>query len=261
MNKIIIKYKRKIMMKKFKMILAIAMFAFISNANATDYKDIINANKAARGGKAIDNIKTIQTESDFNIMGTLILMKFNADLPAKYALEISQMGQTVKFASNGTDIFASSAGQSQDIDAKEAELMVLQFPDQLYFQKNALLQPNICTPENSIVTVDTLDGKSYQVLKVKQSELIEVLYYIDPATNLEAAYGFNILESATDSELNQQLAQIGENKPIYIVKEWMNVEGVKFPKTVEVKIGEISGTQSFTKIEVNKKIDAAIFNK
>lgn len=247
-------------MKSFKLIVAFILLAFTANMNAADYKDLLKANLEARGGKALTTIKTVYAESEMSAMGNVMPTKFWAENPTKYATEISQMGQTMKLINDGTKVFSVMGGQAQDIPEDQAKLAILQNPDVLIFQENALVNNSICNDKNTTLAKDSLEGKLYDVIRVKHSPILEISYFIDPATKLEVAYGFKLIES-DNKEMNAEFKEINESKPVLMIKEWMLVNGIKFPKVLDLNLAGMIISKAYSKIELNKKIDSKVFQK
>lgn len=248
------------MMKHIKLLAAMFILSFAVSANAADFDALIKANYAARGGKAIEKVKSISAVSEIETSMGNIAVKYFLELPKKFAIEVEQMGQIMKFFNNGDKTAFLAGEQYEEIPENLEGTLLMQFPYNLFFRDNALVKPGFCTAENTTLEKATLNEKEYQVIKVKINPFVEILYYIDPTTKLEVAYGINLLKTGND-EFDQQLEMYSNLKPVFEVKEWLEVDGVKFPKMVEITVMGNNNKIHITKVEINKPIEAKYFSK
>lgn len=254
-------------MKKFISLFALLIFA-MSAAYSQSVDEIINANLQARGGaKALTEIKTLSVEMDMSIMGMQMPLKYYVQTPDKSRLEQTQMGQTILVVCNGKSGWVSMQGQVQEIPEEQFGFVNKSNPSIQFLTKNPLIDYKANGFKVTNAGNDVFEGKQCTVLEVDYNDDYIVNIYIDKATNLEVKYEINVptlaaeLENAGD-ELSEEQAMISASmQPEIFITEWAEYDGIKLPKTTQIKMGEITQTVTITSCKINGSLDAKLFSK
>lgn len=254
-------------MKKFISLFALVIFA-MSAAYSQSVDEIISANLQARGGeKALAGIKTLSAEMDMSIMGMKAPIKYYVQTPDKSHLEQTQMGQTVLLICNGKSGWVSMQGQVQEIPEEQLEMVNKSNPSIQFMTKNPLVDYKTKGYKVTNTGNDVFEGKQCTVLEVDYNDDYIVNVFIDKATNLEVKYEINVptlaeeLEKAGDELTEEQEMIAASMQPEIFITEWAEYDGIKFPKTTQVKLGEMTQTITITNCKVNGSLDAKLFSK
>ncbi len=249
-------------MKKISLLFAICIMAFTSNAMADKLDDVINANIKAHGGeKVYKDMKTMYAEIDLNVMGMAIPSKVWTQTPDKSRIEQSQSGQQSIIIANGKLCWVLVGGQVQDIPAEQINMVKNQNPFTDIIGNNPLVDYKTKKTPITYAGTEVVNGKNCDILEIKQDSMFSIKWFIDQTTNLEVKYQVVITEpeGAEENEEAEQMKAMMQ--PEFFVTEWMTVDAVKIPKLIDMKMGAYSGTMTFKKVELNKPIDAKMFEK
>lgn len=197
---------------------------------------VVNKYFEAIGGKdKAKAVKTTMMVANATIQGTPLVMTVKAALPNKILQEISVMGNTMqKTIFNGTTGYSSSRGQKKDMTAEqitEAKAENTIFKDLAY-------------SSGKLIRIEPLDGKNAIVLKYNDSEI----YY-------DMTSGLKVKEVKTSKMPNGK-----EVKVPTVFSNYKEVNGIKFPHSIEVKSGPMNLNFIVKEIKTNEGVSNADFN-
>lgn len=189
-------------------------------------KQIIDKYIAAVGGKEkLNSVNSLLMEGSMTVMGQQVDMIVKK-LGNKLYSEQTMMGQTV-----GKQFFDGEKGYMEQMGQK------MDFPEEQIaeMKKAKIVEALGMDPANvKKVTSETLDGKKYDVLETEKATV-----YFDTATGLMYK---TITGTATA-----------------IIKEYMTVDGIKFPVVTQTEVQGMEMEMKFTKILVNSGVTEADF--
>jgi len=251
-------------MKKITVLFALFMMAFTYSAMADKLDEVINANIKAHGGeKVYKDMKSMYSEVELSMMGTSIPLKMWTLTPDKSRMEQSQGGQDVIVVTNGNICWVKVAGQVHDIPAEQITMIKNQNPFIEIIGNNPFI--NYKSKKTPIVYAGTevVNGKNCDVVEIKQDSMMSMKWFIDQTTNLEVKYQIVINEpEGAEAEDSEEAASLKETmQPEFYITEWVTADGIKVPKTADMKVQGMSGTMTFKKVEFNKPVDAKLFEK
>ncbi|MDQ0067674.1 hypothetical protein [Chryseobacterium lathyri] len=188
-------------------------------------KDVIDNYFKALGGKSkLEAVKSTVIDNTLNVQGMDITMS-TTKMGNKFKSVQTAMGQTVSQVFDGEKGYIERAGQKTDFPADNiAEL-----------KKGTTIEALAFDPSKfKDVTVEKLDSKDYNVLSSEKGK-----FYFDAATGL-------LYQSS-----------VGEGS--VIVKNYMTVEGIKFPSEVDIDGKGQKVTIKTTKVVLNTGVSDANF--
>ncbi|WP_223606268.1 hypothetical protein [Chryseobacterium sp. OSA05B] len=188
-------------------------------------KEVIDNYFKALGGKAkLEAVKSTVIDNSLSVQGMDITMS-TTKMGSKFKSVQTAMGQTVSQVFDGEKGYIERAGQKTDFPAENiAELKKGTTVEALGF--NAA---NFQT-----ATVEKLDGKDYNVLSSEKGK-----FYFDAGTGL--------LYKSTVGQGN------------VVVKNYITVEGLKFPSEVDIDGNGQKVTIKTTKVVLNAPVSDADF--
>lgn len=252
-------------MKKITALFVLFLMAFTYSAMADKVDDIIKANLKAHGGeKAYKEMKTMYAEMEVSIMGMNMPMKIWSQNPDKMRVEQSAMGQEIIVVTNGKKGWMKMGGNVQDIPEDKLSQQKTQNPVNDIISNNPFIDYKAKGINITYAGTEVVNGKNCDILAVRYSEAMTLNFFIDQSTNLEVKYKVVMAlpteaEESEDSEEAEMMA--GTMQPEVFVNEWMTVDGIKVPKTMDMKMGMMNSTIKYNKMEFNKAIDAKMFEK
>lgn len=252
-------------MKKITALFVLFLMAFTYSAMADKVDDIIKANLKAHGGeKAYKEMKTMYAEMEVSVMGMSMPMKIWTENPDKMRFEQSAMGQSTIAVANGNKGWMKAGGQVMELPEDQIAKSKEQNPMNDIISNNPFVDYKTKGIVITYAGTEVVNGKNCDILAVKNNESITTKFYIDQSTNLEVKYKVEMpmpeeAEESEDSEEAEMMA--GTMQPEVFVNEWMTVDGLKVPKTMEMKMGMMNSTIKFIKVEINKAMDAKLFEK
>lgn len=234
-------------MKKFGIILWMAVFAFTGTLQAQDLEKVLKNHFEAIGQDKVLKTKGIRMEGSINQMGMEIPFKAMQVRPDKMRTEGTFQGMTFIQVYNGekgwtiNPFTGSSEAQPMGPDElksmkqqSDMDGMLWNWKDKGYklelmgkedVEGTPCYNLQVITDENDIFNY-YIDADSYMVLKVASAVVVQG----------------NVSESET------------------YMSNYMQVDGMAFPGTIETKSnGQTVMTMSFSKVEVNPEMDASLF--
>jgi hypothetical protein len=190
-------------------------------------KEVIDNYLKALGGKdKLEAIKTTVIENTLTVPGLPAeVMMVTKKMGNKFKSEQSVMGQKMVQFFDGEKGYFDQMGQKHDIPAdKIAELKKSKVIDALSYDPASY----------SSVTVEKIDGKDYNVLNSDKGK-----FYFDAST------GLLYKSSATEGNAT--------------VKNYMTVDGIKFPAEIEAEGNGQKVTIKTTKVTINSGVTDADF--
>ncbi|KFF23891.1 hypothetical protein [Chryseobacterium vrystaatense] len=188
-------------------------------------KEVIDNYFKALGGKTkLEAVKSTVIDNTLNVQGMDITMN-SMKMGNKFKSEQTAMGQKVTQVFDGEKGYIERAGQKSDFPADNiAEL-----------KKGTTLEALAFNPSNfQSVTVEKIDAKDYNVLSSEKGK-----FYFDAATGL--------LYKSTAAEGS------------VTVKNYMTVEGLKFPSEIDIEGKGQKVTIKTTKVVLNSGVSDADF--
>lgn len=252
-------------MKKITALFVLFLMAFTYSAMADKVDDIIKANLKAHGGeKAYKEMKTMYAEMEVSVMGMNMPMKVWSQNPDKMRMEQSAMGQEVIVVNNGKKGWVKMGGNVQELPEEQLAQSKAQNPVNDIISNNPFIDYKAKGINITHVGTEVVNGKNCDILAVKFNEAITLKFFIDQSTNLEVKYKVEMAlpaeaEEGEDSEEAEMMAAMMQ--PEIFVNEWMTVDGIKVPKTMDMKMGMMNSTIKYNKMEFNKAMDAKLFEK
>lgn len=188
-------------------------------------KEVIDNYFKALGGKAkLEAVKSTVIDNTLSVQGMDITMN-SKKMGNKFKSEQTAMGQKVTQVFDGEKGYIERAGQKSDFPADNiAEL-----------KKGTTVEALSFNPANfQAVSVEKLDAKEYNVLSSEKGK-----FYFDAATGL--------LYKSTAGE------------GTVTVKNYMTVEGLKFPSEIDIEGKGQKVTVKTTKVVLNSGVSDADF--
>ena len=230
-------------MKSLKFLMVAVVVIAASAVNAQTVDEVISKHIDALGGKTkISQVKSLYTESSMEVMGNAVPQK-------EYLLEGKGYKSEAEF--NGMNIvncINEKGGWSINpmMGGTDAQAM----PDAAYkagktqiYLSGGLLDYAAKGFKAELV------GKEDGAFKIKLTgDGSETFYYIDPAT-------YYLKKSLMKSEMMGQPVEVTTTYSDYKKTDF----GIAIPFTKNVDAGMFQVTQKISKVEVNKEIDAKIF--
>ena len=197
---------------------------------------VVNKYFEAIGGKdKAKAVKTTMMVANATIQGTPLVMTVKAALPNKILQEISVMGNTMqKTIFNGTTGYSSSRGKKKDMTAEEVTKAKAE---------NTIFK-DLAYSSGKLIRIEPLDGKNAIVLKYNDSEI----YY-------DMTSGLKVKEVKTSKMPNGK-----EVKVPTVFSNYKEVNGIKFPHSIEVKSGPMNLNFIVKEIKTNEGVSDADFN-
>lgn len=197
---------------------------------------VVNKYFEAIGGKdKAKAVKTTMMVANATIQGTPLVMTVKAALPNKILQEISVMGNTMqKTIFNGTTGYSSSRGKKKDMTAEEVTKAKAE---------NTIFK-DLAYSSGKLIRIEPLDGKNAIVLKYNDSEI----YY-------DMTSGLKVKEVKTSKMPNGK-----EVKVPTVFSNYKEVNGIKFPHSIEVKSGPMNLNFIVKEIKTNEGVSNADFN-
>lgn len=188
-------------------------------------KDVLDKYFNALGGKnKLESVKSMIVENTMNTQGMDITMTTQKS-GNKFKSVQSVMGQTITQVFDGEKGYMDQMGQKIDIPADQIADLKKQVPvEALAFEE----------ADFKSASTEKLDGKDYNVLTSDKGKS-----YFDAATGL--------------------LYKAGSEQAGMTVKNYMTVEGMKFPSDVEFEGNGQKVTIKTTKITINPVISDSEF--
>lgn len=197
---------------------------------------VVNKYFEAIGGKdKAKAVKTTMMVANATIQGTPLVMTVKAALPNKILQEISVMGNTMqKTIFNGTTGYSSSRGKKKDMTIEEVTKAKAE---------NTIFK-DLAYSSGKLIRIEPLDGKNAIVLKYNDSEI----YY-------DMTSGLKVKEVKTSKMPNGK-----EVKVPTVFSNYKEVNGIKFPHSIEVKSGPMNLNFIVKEIKTNEGVSDADFN-
>jgi outer membrane lipoprotein-sorting protein len=222
-------------------------FSFVpAVASAQTADEVIAKNIAAKGG--VEKIKAVQTLRQTGRVaiqpGMEATVTISAKRPNMSRQEIGIMGQTILMVFDGKAAWMVNPmmGSAEPQPAPDAQVDMIK--DQSNFD-GELMDYKSKGHTAELVGEETLDGKKVLHVKLTRKALPVQDYYFDAATFLEA-------------KLSTDIPSVGKTEVSF--GDYRQVEGLTMPFSVKnIAQGVVEATITFDKIEINPKLDDAIF--
>ncbi|WP_295127912.1 hypothetical protein [uncultured Chitinophaga sp.] len=238
-------------MRPFKM-LALSLIALTTTlgAMAQTVDDIVNKHVEAMGGAAkLKSLNTVYFEGNLTVPG--------AELPLKL-YQVNNKALRLEFEAGGSEniqVITKEQGwvlmpvqnitSPTDLPAEQLKLAQRQLS-----LDGELLDYKAKNKKVELLGKETTDGQETYKLKVTDAEGTSTILLVDAGT-------YYLVGSEMTMNVQGQSVVIKSSFSDYK----KTPEGYIFPHTTEQSVGGQSSGATFTKIEVNKPIDEAIFKK
>lgn len=231
-------------MRKSIVFMAIVLTASVCSAQTLD--EIVNRYYAANGTEILEKATTIFMEGNMSQMGTEMPMTLMVKKPNKVKVVISFSGMEIITAFDGEKGFMVNplTGATEPVEIPQEQLGSVQ--EYNMFRDNMLE-----AYKGGRLTLDgeeAVDGKAAYKLTIT-----------DEAGNATTA--FIDKESCLTVKTVSKVEQMGQEMEVEsYVKEYMDVNGAKFSKVIRQFVNGMElGGMTFTKIELDREIDDAVF--
>jgi outer membrane lipoprotein-sorting protein len=215
-------------------------------ASAQTADEVIAKNIAAKGG--VEKLKAVQTLRQTGRIdiqpGMSATVTISAKRPNMSRQEISIMGQTIVMMFDGKAAWMINPmmGSAEPQPAPEAQVEMIK--DQSNFDGD-LVDYKAKGHTAEFVGEETVDGKKVLHVRLSRKALPVQDYYFDAATFLE-------------TKLSTDIPSVGKTEINF--GDFRQVEGLTMPFSVKnIAQGVVVATITFDKIEINPKLDDAIF--
>jgi hypothetical protein len=215
--------------------------------NAQSLEEIISKNNVATGNDKLANVTTIYVEAKANQMGTEMPMVMYMKQPGKVKVVITYNGMEIITAFDGEKgwMINPMTGSFDAVEIPEEQIKGITKNDMFKsefqeYGKNKKLQ---------LAGEEDVDGKpAYKLMATSDTDK-PVYFFVDKASFLLTK------TSKTVTQMGQEMV-VDE-----IIKEYSDIDGVKFPKTIITYINGSTeaGSVVFDKIELNKPIEDSVF--
>ena len=190
--------------------------------------------KAIGGIDKVMAIKTTMTIANATIQGTPLVMTAKASAPNKTSQEIVVMGNIVqKTVFDGTKGYTEARGQRKNLEGDDLEKAK---------NSNAIIS-DLDYKSGKLLRIEDLDGKNAIVLKYKDNEI-----YYDMKSGLK-------VKSITTTKGPDGK----EVKVPTILSDYKEVNGVKFPYALSMKMGPMELNFIVQEIKINEGVSDADF--
>ena len=237
-------------MKIFKTILLLNVFVLggaLVSAQSAD--DIFSKYVKAIGGKNLDKVQSLYTESEADIMGNPSLQKTTVLNGKGYKTEMEIMGAVITTCINETGgwtinpMMGGSAAEDipqEQYDQAKSQIFVAgpfsAYAD-LGYKAEVLANEKVGAVDASVVKLTAPGGTTS-------------MNYFDPGT------GF-LIQTVQESDMQGQMVET-----VIGFSDYKEVGGIMLPHKTSIDVGGMfQMTSTVTKAEVNKEIDPAIFIK
>jgi hypothetical protein len=193
----------------------------------------------ARGGKEnMLKVKNVKTKASASIQGMSLNILTYKKVPNLLYSETTMNGNLIsKQVCDGTNAKVVSMQGEQKLQGKMLDQMKYDaylFPELEYNKEGYEVQ---------LIGIEDVEGKPAYKLKVT-----------NPAGTVQTQYF-----SKENGLLVKEVTQAPQGSIVVIVKEYMDVDGVKFPSNITQSVGPQSFDIKVDSIEVNTDIDKKIF--
>lgn len=220
----------------------VALFPEDPDPNATSAapEDISAAEVAARyveqiGGKdAIDKISSIKSEATMNIMGMSMSVVTAKKLPNKLMVNVSTPQGDQKQVYDGEKFVVSGPMGTQEMPPQAAEAMKYQMA--MVFE----------TAYAALGVTAELQG----VEEVNGEKAYKVQYALPNGMTNTRWYSVETGLMVKNKDMAQEM----------VITEYTEVDGVKFPKSMKVKVQGMDAEMTIDKIELNTELEDALFS-
>jgi|JI10StandDraft_1071094.scaffolds.fasta_scaffold23954_3 zinc protease len=211
-------------------------------ADLTAEKVIAKYIEAIGGEKKVKELKSVKTTMKATIQGTEITMVSSKKSPGKMLMEMLVMGNVMsKQVTDGNDFSLTANGQKIPIDAAMKE--------EGLFESSIIpeLQLAAMKVKATLKGIESLDGKEAYAVEYVFPTGGKSTHYFDKDSGLK-------LQSVKEVKTPQ-----GTNAVPTKLDNYKDVNGVKFPHTTSISMGQMNLKFEVSTLEVNPSIDDSIF--
>lgn len=231
-------------MKKLIILLPALLVASVCSAQSLD--EIINKYYAANGTEILEKASTLYVEGNMSQMGTDIPMFISVKKPDKVKVVFSFNGMDIISAYDGEKGYMINplSGATDPVEIPAENLASVQ--DFNMFRDNVL--DNFKAGRVKLEGLEDVNGKPAYKLTVTDGAGTVTGAFIDKES---------FLTVKTTSKMNQ----MGQEMEVesYVI-EYMDVNGVKFPKVIKQMVNGMElGGMTFTLVELDKPLDDSVF--
>lgn len=208
----------------------------------TAEKVISNYVEALGGAKKLEEVKSLKTVMKATIQGMELTMTSSKKVAGKSMTEVTVGGNVMqKSITDGKEVMQMQMGQKAPVDAATKEKSL--FEAQL-FPETSMAAMNV---KPQLKTIESIDGKEAYVVEYSFPSGEKVSHYFDRVTGLKV----------------QSVQQVKSPQGVIAVPtrylDYKEVNGIKFPHTLEVSQGPMNFKFQLSNIEVNPSLDDSMF--
>ncbi len=211
-------------------------------ADLTAEKVIAKYIEAIGGDSKLKDLKGLKTTMKATIQGTELIMVSTKKSPGKMVQEMSVMGNVMsKQVSDGKELSITAQGQKIPVDAA--------MKDEGLFESLLVPETQIASMKikATLKAIENLDGKEAYAVEYQFASGGKSTHYFDKETGLK-------LQSVKEVKTPQ-----GTNAVPTKFDNYKEVNGIKFPHTTSISMGQMNLKFEVSAIEVNPAIDESIF--
>lgn len=232
-------------MKKFLVLVSVIMMASVCSAQTLD--EIINKNYLAVGADILEKAKTIYIEGRATQMGMEMPMVMQIKNPDKVKVVTTFNGMDIVLAYDGVKGYMINpmTGATDPVELPQEQLANVQ---QYNLFHNQLLD-KFKAGKLKLLGEEEVDGKPAFKIEVTDAEGVPSYIYIDKGSSMIVKTTATVNQMGQDYEVESY------------TKEYMDVNGIKFPKTTISFVNGIeAGGMTFDKVEIDRELDDSIFS-
>jgi zinc protease len=211
-------------------------------ADLTADKVIAKYIEAIGGDSKLKDLKGLKTTMKATIQGTELILVSTKKSPDKMVQEMSVMSNVMsKQVSDGKELSITAQGQKIPVDAA--------MKDEGLFESLLVPETQIASMKikTTLKAIENLDGKEAYVVEYQFASGGKSTHYFDKETGLK-------LQSVKEVKTPQ-----GTNAVPTKFDNYKEVNGIKFPHTTSISMGQMNLKFEVSAIEVNPAIDESIF--
>jgi len=213
--------------------------------------DVIKAHLKARGGDALNTLKTINVQGKLSQMGFNTSYKMFLEFPDKLRYELNLMGKNIFTIMNGNKGWYISDTTAQEIP----EMNLKDMKEEMKYQFNIFKSQLANYKEDNL--------KTELLGKVKDSSLKKDVYKIhmilkDSTDITDFIDADSYLEIKTITKRKIPGREPAEHETYY--KDYKKVNGLTIPHKIEIKMkGNVVSGFTFEKVTINEPINPQMF--
>jgi len=227
---------------------AIAMVAFLNEAQAQTVNEVLDKHFKAVGQEKLSDVKSFYIKAKINQMGMEIPMEMKIKIPDMFVMTAEVQGQKVIQAFDGEKGWMIIPMMSPDPQPLEGE-QLKQVKQQVKMVEGELYNYAQKGSTAELIGKVNIEGKELYRIKLTSSDATSKDYFIDSNT-----YLINRVKAKVSSQ--GQTVDVEQ-----IMSDYKTVEGITMPMKTETKSPMGTGSTVIEEVKYNEKFDETIFKQ